>query len=306
MCGTGAAGRLRRTPDHAFAIAPSPVGELPPAAFDAVICRAVLHHVEPLEDVLRAVRRVLAPGGAFIATDEPTVRHPGDLEAARERHPFGRYGVDEQAHPSLQSVERGAQAARVEVELVVVDNGSHDGSAAMVSERAFRATLLALDANVGFPQAVNLAVARTSAEWILLLNNDATLDRDALVHLLEATAAPGVGAIAAQQRFAARPDLINSAGIGIDVLGVAYDRLLGAPVEDSERDCTDVFGASAGAALYRRAMLDQSEGSTPGLRLSRGRGPRVASPDGRLANALRPSGSSLASPCLDRQARLPV
>lgn len=161
---------------------------------------------------------------------------------------------------SLESVERGARETGVELELAVVDNGSRDGSATLVSERFPRATLLALDVNVGFAGAVNLAVARTSAEWILLLNNDATLDRSALRHLLEATAAPNVGAIAAQQRFAARPDRINSAGIGLDVLGVAFDRLLGAPVEASEPDCIDVFGASAGAALYRRAMLDQVGG----------------------------------------------
>jgi len=164
---------------------------------------------------------------------------------------------------SLESVVRSARAAGVELELAVVDNGSRDGSAAMVSERFPAAGVLALDVNVGFPEAVNLAVARTSAEWILLLNNDATLDRNALGHLLEATSAPDVGAIAAQQRFAARPDLINSAGIGIDVLGVAYDRLLGAPVNASEPACTDVFGASAGAALYRRAMLDQVGGFDP-------------------------------------------
>lgn len=99
ICGTGAAERLRHTLERPFAIAPGPVGELPLEAFDAVICRAVLHHVESLEDVLTVVRRVLVPGGAFIATDEPTVRHAGDLEAARELHPFARYGVDEQAHP---------------------------------------------------------------------------------------------------------------------------------------------------------------------------------------------------------------
>lgn len=161
---------------------------------------------------------------------------------------------------SLESVERSARAAGVELDLAVVDNGSHDGSAAMVSQRFPRAALLALDVNLGFPEAVNLAVAHTHAEWILLLNNDATLDRDALRHLLEATADPDVGAIAAQQRFAARPDRINSAGIGLDVLGVAYDRLLGAPVEASGQDCTDVFGASAGAALYRRSMLDHLGG----------------------------------------------
>lgn len=99
VCGAGAAVRLSRALDPGFAIAADPVDALPPEAFDAVICRAVLHHVESLEAVLSSVRRVLVPGGAFIATDEPTVRHPGDVAAAQERHPFARYGVQEDAHP---------------------------------------------------------------------------------------------------------------------------------------------------------------------------------------------------------------
>lgn len=114
VCGAGAAGRLRRTLDRDFAITPGPVGELPPMAFDAVICRAVLHHVESLEDALTAVRHVLVPGGVFIATDEPTVRRPSDLEAAQELHPFARYGVDEQAHPVGHYLDALAAAGFIE------------------------------------------------------------------------------------------------------------------------------------------------------------------------------------------------
>jgi hypothetical protein len=61
-------------------------------------------------------------------------------------------------------------------------------------------------------------------------------------------------------RFANRRDTINSAGIGVDRLGVAFDRLLGQPVEASEDQPTEVFGACGGAALYRRAMLEEIGG----------------------------------------------
>ena len=73
--------------------------------------------------------------------------------------------------------------------------------------------------------------------------------------------APDVGSVAAQMRFAGdRAGIINSAGIGIDRLGIAFDRLLGQPVEASETEPVEVFGACCGAALLRRAMLDDVGG----------------------------------------------
>jgi GT2 family glycosyltransferase len=56
-------------------------------------------------------------------------------------------------------------------------------------------------------------------------------------------------------RFADRPETINSAGIGVDALCVAYDRLLGTPADGPASRPAEVFGACAGAALFRRAML---------------------------------------------------
>ena len=63
-------------------------------------------------------------------------------------------------------------------------------------------------------------------------------------------------------RCASRTDrgTINSAGIGVDRLGIAFDRLLGEPVAASETEPVEVFGACGGAALYRREMLDEIGG----------------------------------------------
>jgi GT2 family glycosyltransferase len=97
-----------------------------------------------------------------------------------------------------------------------------------------------------------------SAEWVLLLNNDATLDSGAIAHLMETTIPDDVGMIAMQMRFSAQPDIVNSAGIGVDVLGVAYDRFLGSTAAGGPAsEAAEVFGACGGAALYRRAMLEE-------------------------------------------------
>jgi hypothetical protein len=102
---------------------------------------------------------------------------------------------------------------------------------------------------------VNVGIARTAGEWIVLLNNDATIEPDALVHVFSGPIPDDVGGFAMQMRFVARPDIVNSAGIGLDVLGVAYDRLLGEPIDGQAALPAEVFGACGGAAVFRRAML---------------------------------------------------
>ncbi|HEX2085210.1 MAG TPA: glycosyltransferase family 2 protein [Solirubrobacteraceae bacterium] len=156
---------------------------------------------------------------------------------------------------------RAALAATGEVtETFVVDNASEDMSRGMVTREFPDAQLIGLDENVGFPQAVNVGLARARGEWVLLLNNDATIERDAIRHVLDLPLADDVGTVALQIRFATRPDLINSAGIGLDALLVPHDRLLGEPVAGEARHGREVFGACAGGALYRRAMLDEIGG----------------------------------------------
>lgn len=146
-------------------------------------------------------------------------------------------------------------------EVIVVDNGSCDGSPALVTRDFRDMRLVALERNVGFAAAVTEGIGRSTGRWVLLLNNDATVAPDAVEELLAVGEADeAVGSVAAQMRFSGQPPVINSAGIEIDRLAIAYDRLLGAPPEASEARPAEIFGASAGAALYRRAMLDQIGG----------------------------------------------
>ena len=72
-------------------------------------------------------------------------------------------------------------------EVIVVDNGSRDGSAAYARDQG--ATVLELRENVGFAPAVNRGIERALADgaaWIAILNNDVTLEPDWLALLLAA------------------------------------------------------------------------------------------------------------------------
>jgi GT2 family glycosyltransferase len=110
--------------------------------------------------------------------------------------------------------------------------------------------------NLGFAGGVAAGLAVAAGEWVLLVNDDAELEPGAAVALLEAgRAEPRAGSVTGQVRFHARRDTINTAGLVVDRLGIAYDRLAGAPAREGGA-VQEVFGASACVALYRRAMLD--------------------------------------------------
>jgi GT2 family glycosyltransferase len=63
-------------------------------------------------------------------------------------------------------------------EIIVVDNASSDGSARAISMLFPQVRLKSLRRNIGFGRAVNLAVARSSGDYIWLLNSDCRIDSD--------------------------------------------------------------------------------------------------------------------------------
>jgi hypothetical protein len=92
-------------------------------------------------------------------------------------------------------------AGDLDLEIIVVDNGSSDGSPAMVRDRFPAVRLITNPDNAGFGRANNQAIAATAAPYVLMLNSDARLCPGALQRLLERIAdAPRAGLVGAQLR----------------------------------------------------------------------------------------------------------
>jgi hypothetical protein len=138
--------------------------------------------------------------------------------------------------------------------VIVVDNGSTDASRDVVE--AAGAEWLALGENRGFPAAVNAGIAASAAPLVALLNNDAEPEPGWLEALVAAAEAdPSLSLFASRMRFAGS-DLLNAAGDAFDVRGRGgYNRGLGESDGARFDEPRLVFGACAGAAMYRRSLF---------------------------------------------------
>jgi|RhiMetdeSRZDD1v2_1073273.scaffolds.fasta_scaffold588004_1 GT2 family glycosyltransferase len=142
-------------------------------------------------------------------------------------------------------------------EALLVDNGSTDGSAALARERYPAVRIVALPKNQGFAGGVNAGLRAARGELLLLLNNDAFAETGFVAALLSALdRCPEAGAASAVLTFAHQPDLIASAGIRVRRDGLALDLWAGRPVAELPTEPQLIMGPSGGAALYRRALLE--------------------------------------------------
>ncbi len=143
-------------------------------------------------------------------------------------------------------------------ETVVADDGSTDGSLALLADSYREVGSIALGENRGFSRAANAGIQASSGGFVALLNNDTELDPRCLGELVRAMQAEArLGACAAKMVYYDDPRIINSAGHACNPDGVVVDIGRGqadGPWFDRPRE---VLGACAGAALYRRRMLDE-------------------------------------------------
>ncbi len=156
----------------------------------------------------------------------------------------------------------------VGVELLVVDNGSSDGSVGYLERQGV--PHVSLPENVGFAAAVNLGARRVDAEAILALNADTVLEPGCLGPLLDALLAdPGLGGVQPrllQLEEGAGPGddpaaaRLYSAGQALRADGRAVEQGAGEAQPPRLPDTHEVFGVCGAACLLRRELFDELGG----------------------------------------------
>jgi GT2 family glycosyltransferase len=142
------------------------------------------------------------------------------------------------------------------VETIVVDNASGDGSPDLIRSGYKDVLLIETGQNLGFGGGNNIGIDRAKGKHILILNNDAELDRACVGEMMKALAKDaGYGACASKIYVADPPDTLDAAGITVfpDGLSLGRGRLKDGSLYDLEEE---VFFASGCTALYRREMLE--------------------------------------------------
>jgi len=172
----------------------------------------------------------------FVSVIIVTWNHASDLPACLE-------ALAAQTYPDL--------------EVIVVDNASQDGSATWVRAHYPLVRMLEQTQNLGFAAGFNRGVALARGEWVLSVNPDLTPAPDFVRQLVQAASAgPRLGMAAPKLLRADNRQRLDSTGLFLDRRRRPYDRGQ-MQVDDGQYDLAlDVFGACGAAALYRRAMLE--------------------------------------------------
>jgi GT2 family glycosyltransferase len=145
------------------------------------------------------------------------------------------------------------------LEIVVVDNGSTDGSRALLRDRyGPRIMLIASPINLGFAAGNNLGIRAAKGVYVALLNNDAVARPGWIAALVAAAEADArVGMCASKVLVLGADGVIDSAGLLLSADGIGRGRGRLEPDGEAYAHAEEALIPSACAALYRRAMLDE-------------------------------------------------
>lgn len=148
--------------------------------------------------------------------------------------------------------------SRLPDEVWVIDNASEDDIPERIKAWFPSVHVVRNERNLGFAGACNVGIRRCRSDLVAILNNDLILERNWLERLLAKVEEPW-GFWASRIVRARQPEVIDSAGDGMAVIGAAFKIGSGRPVEQYLED-REVFGPCGAAALYRRELLEETGG----------------------------------------------
>lgn len=156
--------------------------------------------------------------------------------------------------PCVESLFAGTG---LEMDVIIVDNGSRDGCVEEVRHLYPQVECVCLDQNYGFCKAVNIGIRKVETPYVFLLNNDTLVCKGAVEALLASVKKDRrIFSVEAKMIQYQDRTKIDSAGTFYNAFGWAYARGKDRPA-DQYRKRGPVFSACAGAAMYRREVFEE-------------------------------------------------
>lgn len=144
--------------------------------------------------------------------------------------------------------------------IVVIDNGSSDGSIGFIRENYPNIEVLSNGKNLGFAGGVNVGIRRgidRGDEFVALLNNDAVANKYWLQKLLDCLKENPESGIAICKILSSDGTRLDSTGDYYTSWGLPFPRGRGERASDKYDKQRLIFAASGGASLYRVSMLKE-------------------------------------------------
>lgn len=146
-------------------------------------------------------------------------------------------------------------------EVIIVDNGSSDGSLEFIEQIkdnfSFEVRLIKNAKNEGFAKAVNQGIKSSNYPYIFSLNNDTEIEENAIEELIKlSNSGEDIFSVSSKMIQYDNRNLIDDAGDNYTLL--AYTKKMGDNKPSDEfTEIEEVFSSCAGAALYKKSILDE-------------------------------------------------
>ena len=141
-------------------------------------------------------------------------------------------------------------------EVIVVDNGSTDGSDLLPDSLKLNVRLIKLNENTGFAHAVNVGIREAKGEYVILLNNDTEVESGFVCKLTEALKKNRKAfSASAMMVDMNNREVLDGAGDYYCALGWAFAYGKGKKTEECDKS-RKIFSSCAGACIYDKAKLE--------------------------------------------------
>lgn len=142
-------------------------------------------------------------------------------------------------------------------EVTIIDNASNDRSVNYIKENYPQFKIIENKENLGFAAAVNQGIKASKSEYIFLLNNDTELESSCISNLITCIEKDeSIFAVSSKMIQSHDRNKVDDAGDEYTIFGwtkrVGYGRS-----HDLYNQEREIFSACAGAALYRRSIIDE-------------------------------------------------